>query len=316
MGMNRHDVVVVGGANTDFWVRGPNLPVPGSTLEGTSFHESPGGKGANQAVASARLGAKTALLACLGSDDRGDVLFDSLTAEHVETAGVVRDLTRPTGAALVMVDERGEKQVLTAPGANEGLTAQHIAAFSTVLISAKVVLLALEVPLETVAAAARIARAAGAYVILNPSPARLLHEELLRDLHVIRPNADEAEFLTGIEVKSRADARRAAENLLRRGAGSALIGAPGGDLLLTPEEETWLPHHHVEVVDKTGAGDAFTAGLAVGLSEGKRLREAARFASATAALSITSMGARGGLPKHEQVLELMSSEVSFETAPA
>jgi ribokinase len=301
------DLVVVGGANFDYLVKGPSLPRPGSTVQGDAFQESTGGKGANQAVAAARLGAHPALIARVGSDQRGESIIGRLAEESVDATYVVRDADAPTGVALVMVDASGEKQILTAPGANGRLTQKDVANAAELFATAKVVLLQLEVPLDTTEAAARLGRAAGARVVLDPAPAVPLGEDLLRDVHVIRPNASEAEVLTGIEVNDRRSAQRAAENLMRRGVGAACVGAPGGNLLLWPGGDLWLPHLPVDAVDATGAGDAFAAALAVEILLGRDLPSAARFANAAAALATTRVGAQAGLARREEVERLLES---------
>jgi ribokinase len=301
------DVVVIGGANTDFMVRGAALPGPGVTLDGEVFQEAPGGKGANQAVAAARLGARVAFVGRVGSDERGGKLLDQLAAEGVDVRAVSVDPEVETGVALIMVDARGEKQIMTAPGANHRFSAQHATEATEIIARAHVVLLQLELPLPAVETAASLARAAGARVLLDPAPPRPLMEELLRDVHVIRPNAAEAEVLTGVQITDPGAARLAASNLLRRGVGAAIVGAPGGSLLLTPEGELWLPHYLVHAVDSTGAGDAFAAALAVCLARGDELRVAARFANASAALQTTRLGAQAGLPTRDQVVSFLRS---------
>ncbi|MEO8185320.1 MAG: ribokinase [Deltaproteobacteria bacterium] len=301
------DVVVIGGANTDFLVRGQVLPKPGATVEGDVFQEAPGGKGANQAVAAARLGARVAFLGRVGSDARGRALLEQLRAEGVDVQAVSVDPAAPTGVALVMVDARGEKQILTAPGANHRLSADEILEASKLVARAKVVLLQLELSPAATDAAVHLARAAGARVVLDPAPPRALMEELLRDVHVMRANATEAEVLTGLPITDRSSARAAAENLLRRGVGAAIVGAPGGNWLASPEGGLWLPHLSVHPVDATGAGDAFAAALSVCLARGEELRVATRFASAAAALKTTKLGAQAGLPTNEEVVSLLQS---------
>jgi ribokinase len=304
----RFDVVVVGGANFDYLVKGPALPTGGATVRGALFQEAPGGKGANQAVAVARLGGRVALVACVGADERGDRIVQRLVEERVDTRHVVRDAVAPTGVALIAVGGSGEKQIITAPGANDRLAPSAVEAAANVIANAATVLLQLEVPLETVESAIRLARAAGALVVLDPAPAIPLREEVLRDVHVLRPNASEARVLTGVEVSDRASARHAAENLLRRGVRAACVGAPGGNLLLSDEGETWLPHLEVEVVDETGAGDAFAGALALALAQGEDAADAARFAHVAAALATTRIGAQAGLPRRDAVLELLGPD--------
>lgn len=304
------DVLVIGGANTDFLVRGPTLPAPGSTVEGEIFQEAPGGKGANQAVAAARLGARVAFLGRVGADDRGTAVLTRLRSEHVSIQHVTVDLWAPTGVALVMVGADGEKLIMTAPGANRHLTAQDLARAGELIARARVLLIQLELPLPVIEAAIHRARAAGARVVLAPAPARELTDALLQEVEVIRPNAAEAEVLTGIKVTDIASAMRAAEDLLRRGVAAAVVGAPGGNLLVSSEFEEWFPHLSVRAVDATGAGDAFAAALAVSMARGEDLRSAAQFATAAAALKTTRLGAQAGLPTREEVRLFLEGERS------
>ena len=299
------DVVVVGSVNTDYTITGPRLPTPGATVAGSAFRSDPGGKGANQAVAAVRLGARAALLARVGKDDRGAFAVQQLQLAGVDTGAISSDPQAMTGAALVMLAESGEKQILTAPGANRELSPADVSNAGTLLARARVVLLQLEIPMATVEAAARLGRAAGARVVLDAGPAAPLTEELLRDVHVIRVNSEEAEVLTGVRVEDAASARRAAKNLLRRGAGAACVATPGGNLLVTPENELWLPHIAVRAVDATGAGDALSAALALALAQGQPLDEAVRLGHAAAALKTTKPGAQAGMPLRAEVLALL-----------
>jgi ribokinase len=302
------DVVVVGSANTDFLIRGPKLPTAGETAQGEEYHEGAGGKGANQAVAAARLGARTAFVARVGRDRRGEELTRRLQAEGVDGRRVVQDPEAPTGAAIIMVDRRGEKAILVAPGANGRMSAADVDAAADLIRSARVVLCQLEIPLEAVTAACRLARADGARVLLDPAPARPLPDELLRLLDVIRPNAGEAETLTGVQVRDRASARQAAERLLARGVRAAAVqGGDEGNLLVWADGECWMPKLPVRSIDATGAGDAFAAGLAVMLAEGRPLSEAGPFANAAAALATTVVGAQDGLPRRAAVQSLLAA---------
>jgi ribokinase len=303
--IEHRDVLVVGGALMDYLVKGPSLPRPGTTVQGTSFQKAPGGKGANQAIAAARLGAAVAFIGRIGIDRDGDEILLRLSAEHVDTRFVLRDPNQHTGVALVMVDEAGEKQILTAPGASRNLCVADIDAARERMIGAKVVLAQLEAPLDTVAAALRVARAAGARVLLDPAPPQPLTEDVLRTVHVLRPNATEAEVLSGVAVRDRMSARKAADNLMHRGAGAVCIGAPGGNLVVSSDAELWLPHLPVDVVDTTGAGDAFAGALATALAGGQDLANAAHFAHAAAALATTKLGAQASLPRRSEVLELL-----------
>lgn len=299
------DVIVVGGINTDYLVTGRSLPTPGTTVEGDVFQEAPGGKGANAAVAAARLGAHVALVGRVGSDVRGREILRRLDAEGVDVRSVDRDPEVPSGVALIMVGADGEKQILTAPGANRNVTVGDLASAFERIERARVLLVQLEVPMEAVEAAVVFARARGATVVLDPAPPRAVSDALLKDVQVIRPNADEAKSITGIAVDSQATARLAGEQLLRRGVGAAVVGAPGGNLVVTAAGETWLPHFEVETVDATGAGDAFAAALAVEVARGACILDACRFAAAAAALATTEVGAQAGLATREQAEALL-----------
>ena len=302
-----YDVVVVGKANIDYLVRGPRLPGPGQSVNGDAFQEAMGGKGANQAVAAARLGARVALVARVGRDSRGDVVLARLHDEAVDTRFVTRDPDQPTGVALCQVGASGEKQILSAAGANARLTAALVREAAPVLTSARLVLCQLGVPLEAVEEAVRIARSVRALVMLDPGPPAPLPNGLIAQLDVIRPNASEAQILTGIRVRDRNGAREAARDLLRRGVKTAVVQAGDeGDMALSRDRELWLPRFEVKRVDATGAGDAFSSAFAVCLAEGKPLEEAGRFASAAAALATTALGAQASLPRREAVLQLLA----------
>ena len=302
-----YDVVVVGKANIDYLVRGPRLPGPGQSVNGDAFQEAVGGKGANQAVAAARLGARVALVARVGRDSRGDAVLARLHDESVDTRFVTRDPDEPTGVALCQVGASGEKQILSASGANARLTAALVREAAPALTSARVVLCQLGVPLEAVEEAVRIARSVRVLVMLDPGPPAPLPNGLLAQLDVIRPNASEAQILTGIRVRDRNGAREAARDLLRRGVKTAVVQAgDDGDMALSRDRELWLPRFEVKRVDATGAGDAFASALAVCLAQGKPLEEAGPFASAAAALATTHLGAQASLPMREAVLQLLA----------
>jgi ribokinase len=301
-----YHVVVLGGVNNDYLVKGERLPQPGETLEGELFQEAPGGKGANQAVGVARLGCRVALIARIGKDERGTRMRDQLVAELVDITHLSRDDDAPTGVALIMVDHSGEKEILTAPGANRRLVDAHVAAAKTIITASKVLLVQLEVPLPAVKLALDLARAAGVKTVLDPAPAVPLSDDVLQLVDVIRPNSSEAETLTSVPIHDRTSATRAARVLLERGAGAAIVQAgESGNILVTPDEEHFLPRIPVESVDATGAGDAFAAALAASLAEARSLPEAAAFGSAAAALATTKLGAQAALPRREEVLRLL-----------
>lgn len=301
------DIVVVGGANFDYLIRGAQLPAAGETIAGQSFQEAPGGKGANQAVAAARLGARVTLVARIGKDERGEQIATRLQAEGVDLRFLIRDPEALTGVALVLVEETGQKQIMTAPGANLRLTESDIQRATSAMASARVLLMPLEVPPACALAAVRLAREANVKVVLDPARPAPLPDELLRLCDVIKPNATEAEGLTGLRVQDQDSARQAAQRLRARGVGAVAIQAgQDGNLLVWPEGERWLPHIPVDSVDATGAGDAFAAALGVALAEGRPWGEAGLFASACAALKTTVLGAQAGLPRREAVEALLA----------
>jgi ribokinase len=312
----RWDIVVVGGANWDFLVRGPKLPAPGGTVSGDDFQEAPGGKGANQAVAAARLGARVALVARVGTDAYGTRILERLRAEGVGVDRVARDDHASTGIALIQVGGDGEKQILTAPGANTRLSIADVDASRSIMERAAVLLVQLEPPVQVVDASVRIAHEAGARVVLDPAPppAAPLTDALLRHVDLVRPNSEEAAALTGVRVHDRDSARVAANALVDRGIHTAVVQAgSSGDLMVwhaaDGRRECWLPHFDVRSIDATGAGDAFAAALAVMLAERRPLADAGRFASAAAALTTTRLGAQAALPTRDDV-DLFLREVA------
>jgi ribokinase len=301
------DIVVLGGANYDYLARGRKLPAPGATEQGDLIDDAPGGKGANQAIGAARLGARVAFIGRVGRDDRGDRVLASFQRERVDTTHVIRDSEAPTGVALVQVDGTGQKQILAVPGANSKVTAADVRGASEVIRHAKVLLLQLEVPLEAVCLAATLAREAGAKVLLDPAPPIPLPDELLRLIDAIKPNSAEAGVLTGIQVKDRESARAASAQLLARGVRAVAVAAGGeGTLVSWKGGEEWLPRLPVESVDATGAGDAFAAALGVVMAEDKTFSEATAFANAAAALATTVVGAQAAMPRRAAVFDLLS----------
>lgn len=301
------EIVVVGGANTDYLVRGLQLPQPGETVAGETFQEAPGGKGANQAVAAARLGANALLVARVGPDERGERILEALQAEGIDTRFVVRDKEASTGVALIMVEKEGEKQIMTAPGANMRLASDDVRAAVDVIGAAKVVMIASEIPEDTLLVTARLAYESGAKVVLDPARPATLSDAIFPLIHAIKPNASEARAVTGIRVESCDTARRAAHWLLERGVEAAAVQAgDDGNLLVWSGGERWLPKLPVKSIDATGAGDALAAALAVMIAEGRSWDEAGPFANAAAALTTTVIGAQAALPTREAVEALLT----------
>jgi ribokinase len=296
------DVVVVGSVNADLVVTVRELPRAGETVSGGTFARHGGGKGANQAVAAARAGARVALVGAVGNDDLGDEALRELAGEGIDVSAVQRLDDVATGVAVIVVDERGENQIAVASGANAALTGDAVrAALPDLLSGAGVVLLGHEVPDEAVRAGAEIARAAGWQVILNPAPARALIDDL-RGV-ILTPNAEEARQLARGDLDGAVAGEIAVEAAAR--ALGARTGAPvlitlGGDGALLDGERLAAPP--VDVVDTTGAGDAVNGALAARLAAGEPLRDAVRFALAAASLSTRVPGAREGMPRRDDVL--------------
>ena len=301
-----YDVIVVGGLNTDFVARGDRLPSPGETQEGSVFIEGPGGKGANQAVAAARLGARVAFVGVVGADERGE----ALVAEGIDTRAILIRGEQQTGAAVIHVNGSAEKQILAVLGANGLLQGRDVARGLELLGRAGVVVTQLEVPLEAVEAALASGRAAGAVTLLDPAPAAELQDRLLALVDVLKPNSSEAQVLTSRVVHDRDSAREAARTLIGRGVGAVTIQAGDhGNLLVTRSEEHWYPRIEVEAVDATGAGDAFAGTLAARLARGDSLAEAARLANAAAAFATTAIGAQGALAREQDLQALLDRTV-------
>lgn len=301
-------IVVIGSINIDYVMRASRLPRPGETVTADELTRTSGGKGANQAVAAARLGARVDFIARAARTD--NALFEELHAEHIDTSSVALDDVRSTGVAHITVDEHGEKIIVVHPGANAALSVEDVDAATDVIARADVVMLQLEIPMTTVMHALRTARSAGVRTMLDAAPPVALTNELIALVDVLRMNRSEATAISGIEVSDDISARRAAHALLERGA--ALVALQTGsrsNLIATHQEEIILPYVDVRCVDATGAGDAFCAGLAVRIAEGASLRDAGAFASAAAALATTDAGARSPLPRRENVDELVRTRL-------
>jgi ribokinase len=302
MSMNPPRICVVGSSNIDLTFRTARLPRPGETLAGRTFQLGFGGKGANQAVMSARLGARVTMIARVGRDVFGEQTLRNYQEHGIDTAHVLRDADRPTGVASIVVDDAAQNCILIVAGANEGLSPMDVRAASAAIESAGALLCQLEVPTETTHEAFRLARAAGVRTVLNPAPAAPLPDELLRLTDICIPNETEAELLTGVRVTTPAEAEAAARALLDRGP-SAVVVTLGerGVLLMDRESVEHMPAVPVRAVDASGAGDAFIGSLAVFLVEGLPLREAARRANVAAALSVTRPGTQTSFPTRTEV---------------
>jgi ribokinase len=290
-------IVVVGSSNTDMIIKVDRIPQPGETVIGGEFSTAAGGKGANQAVAAARAGGEVSFVARVGDDILGRQSVEGFVADEIDVSHVLQDSDEPSGVALIFVDERGENIIGVASGANARLTPLNVLAARHAISSADVLVMQLETPLETVRAAAELANEHSVRVILNPAPAQRLGEEILRHISVLTPNETEAELLTGLEVSDDAAALAAAEKLNAVGVEAVLITLGSrGAFVFDSDHRELVPGFQVEAVDTTAAGDVFNGALAVALADGRSLAEAARFASAAAALAVTKLGAQRSRP--------------------
>ncbi len=295
-------ILVVGSSNTDMVAKTTWLPKPGETVLGGEFFMAAGGKGANQAVAAARLGAEVIFIAKVGKDVFGHQAVEGFTREGIDTGYIIVDAVHPSGVALIAVDAEGENCIVVASGANAAMSPADLAGAEEKIKKAAFVLMQLEIPLETVAFVAGMARTHGVPVILNPAPARKLPEDLLRGLTVLVPNQKEAEMLTGVTIVDKASAEKAAAALAASGVGTVIItlGADGA-LVLDRGEFVWLAAPAVKAVDTTAAGDVFCGALATALAEGRTMKDAVEFACVAAALSVTKMGAQPSAPGRGEV---------------
>ncbi|KJZ41643.1 ribokinase [Pseudomonas fluorescens] len=290
-------VVVIGSLNMDLVTRAPRLPRGGETLIGESFATVSGGKGANQAVAAARLGAQVSMVGCVGNDAYGEELRGALLAEQIDCQAV-STVDDSSGVALIVVDDNSQNAIVIVAGANGALTPEVIDRFDAVLRAADVIICQLEVPDATVGHALRRGRELGKTVILNPAPAsRPLPADWYASIDYLIPNESEASALSGLPVDSLASAETAASRLIAMGAGKVIItlGAQGS-LFANGKSFEHFPATKVKAVDTTAAGDTFVGGFAAALAAGKSEADAIRFGQIAAALSVTRAGAQPSIP--------------------
>ena len=290
--MRANKITVIGSSNTDMVIKASKLPAPGETILGGDFFMNPGGKGANQAVAAARLGGNVSLVAKVGNDIFGQqakALFEA-------------DNTYPSGIALITVDQHGENCIVVASGANGSLTTKEIDDAKEDILQSNLILMQLEIPLVTVEYATEIASKAAIKVILNPAPATKLSDSLLSKLYMITPNETEAELISGIPVTDFASAETAARYLANKGIRVIVItmGSKGA-LVFNDNKAIIVSAPKVEAVDTTAAGDVFNGALAVAISEGLDLKEAVEFACKAASISVTRMGAQASAPSRSEI---------------
>ncbi len=300
--MIKNEIVVIGSSNTDMVIKTDRLPVPGETILGGNFFMNAGGKGANQAVATARLGGSVTLVAKTGEDVFGRQAIDLFKGEGIDTSFVFTDTLHPSGVALITVNENGENCIVVAPGANRYLSHLDIQNALPAIEKASVILMQLEIPVETVEYVVSLAAKKNKIIILNPAPAVSLPDELLKNISVITPNQKEVETLTGIKVNDAKSAEQAASILHQKGVELVVItmGAKGAYFSHKPASGV-INAPEVKAVDTTAAGDVFNAGLAVALSEGVEIAEAIEFACKAAAISVTRLGAQASAPYRNEI---------------
>lgn len=308
--MDQHNpkVVVVGSFNMDLVIKTERRPQKGETLIGEEFGMFIGGKGANQAIAASRLGADVTMIGRLGADLFGDTFFTEFDRENIDTSFVVRDAEVGTGVASPVIDADGDNSIIIVPRANMRLDVEDVERAASKIADADVLLLQLEVPIESSKRAAEIARANGVEIILNPAPACVLPDSFLELVDILVPNEVETEFLTKVTVADDEGARLAAKVLFEKGISTIVLTLGNrGALLLTSQRSQLVPAYNVKVVDTTAAGDAFCGALATALAGGDKIENAVAFANATGALAVTVLGAAPSMPTAEQVHDFVVS---------
>ncbi|MHB8579246.1 MAG: ribokinase [Ignavibacteriaceae bacterium] len=295
--MNREGVLVIGSANMDMVVSAKRFPNPGETLLGTKFEMFPGGKGANQSVSCARLGGKTYFIGKMGNDEFQRKLSSNLAENGVNLDHLFIDEKESTGIALITVDGSGQNEIIVISGSNMKLSPSDINNNKEIFSKVKVILTQLEIPIESVIEAALIAKEYNIPFILNPAPARKLPNELFSLLDFITPNESELEFLTGIKIIDEPSAIKGATALLKHGVKNVVVTLGKlGALYVNENTSVMSPANNVNVVDTTGAGDAFNGAFAYYLSEGLAIEKVLKYANVVASLSVTKMGAQSSMP--------------------
>lgn len=300
----KKQIVVVGSANMDMVISAEHFPSPGETLAGYGFMTNHGGKGANQAVAAARLGADVAFIGKVGNDDFGRATTEMMRKENIDVRALTVAEDAPTGVALITTVPSGENTIIIEPGANARLTADDIEQAEAILSEASIVLMQLETPVATLTRAAETAKRHGAYVVLNPAPAPTtpLPAELLQNVDLLIPNETEAATMSGISIESDADLRTAMERLQTLGIKNVIVtlGSKGACTSIDSSLQT-IPSTKVDAVDTTAAGDTFCGALCTALMQGKELQEAMRYGCKAAAISVTRRGAQMSMPYKDEI---------------
>ncbi|MEM1118831.1 MAG: ribokinase [Bacteroidota bacterium] len=301
----KQKILVIGSSNTDMVVQSQQLPVPGETVLGHQFLMNAGGKGANQAVAAAKLDGRVAFICKVGNDIFGTNAIADFEKQGIDTSSIIQDPAHPSGVALIMVNEQGENCISVALGANEQLTKADILAHHHQVEQCDLLLVQLEIPIPTVLFIVELASELGKQVILNPAPANKLTDSVFKHLSILTPNETEAKLLTGITVEDENSAKRAALKLRNLGTKTVIITLGAKGVYLSDKAfEGIIPAPKVKAIDSTAAGDTFNGALAVALAAGKDMVAAVKFANRAAAFSVTKLGAQSSCPTLKD-LELM-----------
>ncbi len=296
------DIVVIGSLNMDLVVKAPRAPEAGETIRGREFHMVPGGKGANQAAAAARLGGQVAMSGRVGGDAFGPVLIENMARQGVDTSHISIDQEASSGVAVITVDDTGENRIVISAGANGRVSKSDVDRVEELFRNARLLILQFEIPMEVVDYAIEKAAQYSVQVILNPAPATTVSPEFLGRVDWLVPNETETKILTGVDVSDLSSAERAAKQFLSHGVRQVVITlGERGALLVTQGQVSHVPARKVEAVDTTAAGDAFIGGLAVALVQGCPHVEAVRYATIAGTLAVTRFGAQTSLPSQEEV---------------
>lgn len=295
-------IVVIGSSNTDMVIKCAHLPAPGETILGGNFFMNAGGKGANQAVAAARLNGDVTFIAKVGDDVFGSQAIELFNKEKINTEYIFIDNKNPSGVALINVDERGENCITVAQGANGNLLVDDVKTLTHVLENADIILIQLEIPIETIEYVAEFCSQHHKKLIVNPAPVCKLSDELLSKISIITPNEKEAEMLTGIAIQDIGSAKEAARILSAKGIERTIITlGEQGALLYANDAFTLISTNKVNAVDTTAAGDVFNGALAVAISEKMNMIDAVKFANAAASISVTRLGAQASAPYRNEI---------------
>ncbi len=299
MGLSK--IIVVGSANTDMVVKAKTLPLPGETILGGEFFMNAGGKGANQAVAAARLGGDVLLVAKVGDDIFGKQTIEGLQKEKINTSFIFIDKTAPSGTALINVNAQGENCIVVAPGANANLLPADIAKVKG-MEAAQILLMQLEIPIASIEQVAKNAKQNHQKMIINPAPAQKLSDELLNGLFLLTPNETEASILTGIHVVDEVTAVEAANIFLTKGVQNVIITlGKQGAYFQNNEEHFLVAAPIVQALDTTAAGDTFSGAIAVAITEDKSWKQAIEFAVKAASIAVTRLGAQASVPYRNEI---------------